>query len=438
MKKIIYLLIAGLFSCSSYILAQGNNHPFYTSGKQVLDPCGNEFIIRGVNYSLLDDWDFPGNMNDGGELSAQIIRANPNTVRIQWYVDYGQATRPAYNLSHLDSVLARFTRAGIVSMIELHDLTCKSDDAAFNADLLAWWTDPAVVALVEKYKTHVMVNFANEYGQVNWAANPATAYTAWVNLYKNAITAVRDAGIDVPLVVDGPDCGISLDRVLLAGSTLTDHDPLNRVIMSVHAYWHQYDAAQMDAAVASIENAGFPVIIGEIANIQDATGNCSHEITAYKELLQSCQDRNVGWLAWTWTNDNCPARMMSTNGTFSNLTVYGNTIVNDPGFGLAAQARKACFDASTNAVKDIHHPELVSLSPNPVTGDFVMFKHSSPNPVIIALYDIAGRQLQTWELPVQTSSSATRLDLPSAMPAGVYWMDVRSGTERTSLKLLVP
>lgn len=69
---------------------------FYVSGNKIYDPCGEHFIPRGINYPVLDDWGFPANMNNGNEQSAEIIKANPNIVRIAWYNNYGQPARPVY------------------------------------------------------------------------------------------------------------------------------------------------------------------------------------------------------------------------------------------------------------------------------------------------------------------------------------------------------
>ncbi|RYE24716.1 MAG: T9SS type A sorting domain-containing protein [Sphingobacteriales bacterium] len=408
--NLLTIAIAG-FCCVSTapVSAQGVDHPFYTVGKKIVDPCGNDFIPRGVNYSLVDDWDFPGNMNSG-ELSSEIVKANPNTVRIEWYVNYPSGGRPAYALSDLDSVITRFNRAGIVSMVELHDLTGSDNFTSFNNTLLSWWTSPTVVALLQKHKTHIMLNFANEFGLVDWAANPATAYTDWVNHYKNAITAVRNAGIDVPVVIDGPEYGTNLDRVLQAGSTLVTHDPLNRVIMSVHAYWYQKTAADMNTVAIDIANAGFPIILGEVANVQDANGNCSDAIPAYTDLLQSCQTNSIGWLAWTWTNDNCGPRQVTPDGMYGNLSAYGGVIVNNASFGLASHATKACF-AKLN-VASINDTKTIRVYPNPTQDAFTIESEADG---MLYLYNIQGQVVVTSEV----SKGRNEIQI-AQLPAGIY------------------
>ncbi|GLU53504.1 cellulase family glycosylhydrolase [Dyadobacter frigoris] len=324
--------------------AEGTIH---TQGNTIMSPCNEVFIPRGVNYSLADDWEFPANINGdptgvNNELSAEIIKAKPNIVRIEWYANRAANWKP-YVVADLDVVVTRFQNAGIVSVIDLHDLTCSDDYTQFNNIILPWWKQQSVKDLITKHKGFVIVNVANEFGNVNWASDPATAYATWLNHYKTVITDLRTAGIQVPLMIDAPDCGQSLDIALQAGAALITQDPMHNIIMSAHAYWYADNAAAMEARVQQIADAAFPIVLGEIANIQDATGPCSNTIPAYKDLLQSCQNHNVGWLAWTWTDDFCEGvngRRISMNGGFTNLSTYGNTIINDPNFGLATHAAK--------------------------------------------------------------------------------------------------
>ena len=317
---------------------------FYVSGNRILDPCGVAFVPRGINYAVLDDWDFPGNMNDGGELSEQIIQANPNSVRITWYNDYGQSDRPEYSLSDLDSVITRFKRNGIVSIITLMDVTCSNDYESYNS-ATAFWTDPAVVALVEQHRGNVMINIANEFGYVNWDANPVTAIETWKNNYIQTIQQLRIAGLTVPLIIDAPDCGTSLDALLTAGAEITGADVQAKTILSAHAYWSLQagnDSVSLRNRLLQINAAEFPVILGEVANWQTDAQPCNYDID-YTALLKMCEELSIPWLAWAWTNDYCALRQMSENGNFSSLTPYGNVIVNDPQFGLSAHAVKTPY-----------------------------------------------------------------------------------------------
>jgi predicted esterase len=316
----------------------------YTQGRYIHGSCNNVFVPKGVNYSLADDWEFPDNINGdpthvNDELSAEIIKAKPNTVRIQWYANRASGWKP-YSIADLDVVISRFKSAGIVSVIELHDVTCSNDYAKFNSVILPWWKQQAVLDLLEKHKGFVIANVANEFGNVQWTSDAVVAYNVWLSHYMNAITELRTAGVAVPLMIDAPDCGQNLDAALQAGNALRQHDPQHNVIMSAHAYWYQADAAEMNNRVQRMASATFPILLGEVANKQDDGSPCTYDITSYTDLLTKCQQNDIGWLAWTWTDDWCSERRVAPGGSFSALSTYGNAIVNHADFGLATHAQK--------------------------------------------------------------------------------------------------
>lgn len=430
--KIAPLLFTGLCMLPACNLFAQNNASFTVSGKNIKDPCGNTFIPRGVNYSLLDDWNFPGNMNNG-ELSAQIIQANPNTVRIQWYVDYGQESRPDYSISDLDSVISRFERADIVSVVELHDLTGSMDYNTFNSQLLSWWTSNAVKQLINKHKSHIMVNFANEFGPAmypppdyNLNPNYAAQIAGWVSHYENAITTMRNAGITVPLIIDAANYGLDLDLAINNGAALESHDPLHNIIMSVHGYWDN-DAAMAEAMAGQIANASFPIILGEAGNV-DASCNPIN----YTSLLQSCQGKNIGWLAWTWNRDGCDARNMTDNsggnsdGLFTTLTQYGNTIVNNADFGLADHSQKACFNNSGTGVEDIAD-EIFTCYPNPASS--VLYIDLKQKTITVNTITVWNRNGQRMECPQMLSgNSEITIDI-GHISSGIYFLQYNNGKQ---------
>ncbi len=363
MKHTLIILLSGLFFTTVTADAQDS---LYVAGNKIYDPCGQHFIPRGINYPVLDDWDFPANMNNGNEQSAEIIKANPNIVRIAWYNDYGQPTRPAFTLTDLDSVISRFSRNGIVCVINIMDVTCSNDYNAFANRVANWWVQPQVVALIKKHQGMVMANIANEFGHVNWAGNQVAALQTWKDNYKDMIIAMRNAGIKVPIMIDAPDCGTSIDRLLATGAEFQNHDPLHNVICSAHAYWGLDDSATVAGKVQQAANAAFPVILGEIANFQTDAQPCQYNIQ-YTSILRAAQSAQVGWMAWCWYKDHCPSRQMTTDGKIANLSAYGQVIVNHADWGLATKAIKT-FYMKNNGVCD---PSGVGSILQPEDGNMI-------------------------------------------------------------------
>ncbi|HMN05506.1 MAG TPA: cellulase family glycosylhydrolase [Flavobacteriales bacterium] len=177
---------------------------------------------------------------------------------------------------------------------------------------------------------------ANEALNVIWTNNPAAAQATFVSTYSTEIGNLRNGGITMPLMIDGPDCGINLDVLAEVGNQLLQADPLGNLIFSAHGYWHSFannDPAQMQTKVDQALDQGIPLVMGEVANLQDDAQMCQYTLD-HNSLLNICTDARVGWLAWSWDHDGCSARQIFTNGLASNLTPYGNAIVNNPDHGL--------------------------------------------------------------------------------------------------------
>ena len=435
-----------LYFLSAFILThplQAQTETFTTNGNQLVDPCDVVFMPRGVNYSLADDWNFPSNLNDGRERSAEIVQANPNTVRIQWYVDYGNASRPALTLEGLDSVITRFARANVVSILELHDFThIHTDTTAFNNELISWWTSPEVLDLIDKHKSHLLVNIANEYGPAlypapNYTLNPnyAAEITTWVQHYKSCISYLRNAGITVPIIIDAANYGMDYQAVIDYGSEFNTHDPLNRIVMSCHAYWNS-NAAGMESIVAQLSVLTVPVIFGEVGNVDFS---CSAiEMDAF---LLAAQNYKMGWLAWTWNRDECATRNMTANitndpnsttdGKFSTLTAYGNTIVNNSTYGLATTALKP-VPGCLVSINELENNSPFHVFPNPATTRLNIETDEKILGEQITISDIHGREVHS----LQVIATLMNIEL-SHWDAGIYFLHLSNGRKIDHLKFIV-
>ncbi|MES2774059.1 MAG: cellulase family glycosylhydrolase [Bacteroidota bacterium] len=340
MKRPIILLLC-CFHAALATIAQTSDSLF-VAGRFLYNHCNEKIILRGVNYSVLDDWDFPANMNNGNERSIEIEKSGANCVRLQWYNNYAQLARPAYNLVHLDSLLTRSKRLHIIPIVGLWDMTCSNDWGSFTNVITNWWTQPAVLALIEKHKRYMILNIANEFGYYQWTGNPAAALTTFKNNYKTAITTLRNAGIKVPLMIDAPDCGQNIDALVLVGQELVNHDPLHNILLSAHSYWTGYvgnDSATMANKIQQAVASNLPLVMGEIANYQSDAQPCQYNLN-YPDLLESLKIKEVGWLAWTWFKDYCSSREMTPTGLYSQLNTYGNDLVNNSIYGLKNTATK--------------------------------------------------------------------------------------------------
>lgn len=358
------MIVRMLFSLSlvsANLYSQSCTH-LQIKGRHIIGTVGDTIILRGVNYAPYN-WGYTANEN----YFDQIALTKANSVRIVWFKN---STLGIYNnLVNLDSALARCVRAKMIPIVELHDATCSGNMADVTA-LLPFYTSAAFIALEQKYRSHLIINIANEAGFYAWTANPSTALNNYKTTYKNAITTLRNNGLQVPIMIDAPDCGTNSDAFTQAGAEILAADVSSNTLFSVHGYWYGFagnNPATMQTKVQALFNSGLCVYFGEIANQQDDSSPCQYNL-AYTQLLAILKTFSIGWSAWSWYHDVCPQRQISNNGNASNLSAYGQVIVNDANIGLKATAVQALqfTESAYNPVLPAT-PGIISGNGNPCT-----------------------------------------------------------------------
>jgi mannan endo-1,4-beta-mannosidase len=358
-RKILYLgssLIAGatvpiLFSTVLWgksPIASGKTTTLHTRGRHLYHGNGSKIVLRGVNLPLFDDWSFPQR-----HLLSEVAKTGANAVRIQWYQNYNQSARPAVSAKDLDKILTQCRAYGLIPILYLADSTCKRDLNLLNRQLVPWWISPPILTVLKKHQRYLIVNLANELGHYRWTDDRASALTDFKNAYQQAVATIRQH-LQVPIAIDAPDCGSSIEVFLKIAKDLIDRDPAHNLLFSGHAYWTSYNG--MPHISAAIK-ANIPLFFGEIANKQDEEVNgktqyCYYDLEGtsqtgsaqtgftYQSLLPLLQRQEIGWLAWCWWKDKCHPRQMTSNGTFAKLTPYGRDLVYNSTYGLKATAKK--------------------------------------------------------------------------------------------------
>jgi PKD repeat protein len=146
-------------------------------------------------------------------------------------------------------------------------------------------------------------------------------------------------------MIDAPDCGTNLDALASVGNNIINSDSKKNIIFSAHSYWYAYannDSLTYLNKINNAINANIPFVFGEIANLQDDQQMCQYVLN-YKPLLSICETKKIGWLAWSWDNDGCSQRQVSTEGSYSSLTPYGNVVVNNSVYGMRLTAKKSKY-----------------------------------------------------------------------------------------------
>ncbi len=405
MKKIIPLFF---FVCFIKSAVAQPNAMIQASGSHLIGVCGDTIILRGINYEPFN-WGY--NIND--EKFSELMMTGANCVRIPWYTSSAAAGgAPLFDqLSNLDTAIARCIRNKMIAIVDLHDNTCIGDISQI-ATLSNWWLTPNVITMINKYKRSIIINIANEAGYVQWSGNAATALVDFKNTYQGIVANFRNSGIDVPLMIDAPDCGTNLDDLASIAQNLQINDPKHNLIFSAHAYWYAYannDSLIMRNKIINALSKNVPIVLGEIANLQDDASPCVYVLN-YTALLHICSEFNVPWLAWSWDHDNCPARQISSSGYYANLTAFGNDIVHHAGYGLLSTSTITNYLAhnqicTTGIAESFSEHEIFEIS-NTQNGTTI--KSLMNEEVNITLYDMTSRKIISFVL----NNNARILQLP--------------------------
>ena len=178
---------------------------FKVIGTELVDPCGEKVILKGVNkMSVFDEQDLYGRT-----YFPEIAKTNSNCVRIVWQATYSNGS-PAL-LNQLDSLIKNCIKHKMIPMVEMHDATCNWD-ALDN--VVNYWTKTEVVQVVQRYEHALLVNIANE------AGDDGVTEQQFLTDYKAAITKLRNAGIRTPLIIDAKGCGKDLDVLVPTSSAI--------------------------------------------------------------------------------------------------------------------------------------------------------------------------------------------------------------------------
>ena len=419
----------------------------YVDGKNLKSTTGNTIILRGVNAGIAED----GNIDISNTAQCQayidqIALTGANSIRFTWYTDgvswrdggqYVQQSptpQARYNKGngtvmkgylengHLGNIFSYCHSKNIIPILSIHDLTCANDWDYFNNDFSDWWTKPSVISFIQQHQQYMIINLANEMGSVNYLGGGQTHVDLFRNNYNTLIAEMRALGVTVPIMVDAPDCGQSSTELLSIAESMNASDPSHNLMFSAHGYWSVYapNQAAVEAKLDVAVNTNACFLLGEVANLQAGPPNyvCAEtDISAlYPIILTEACSRNIGWMAWVWDQDCEPARKLSTNGQFNNLTPYGNDIVNNANYGLKSAGSCAAV-LPTMSVGGSISGNHVSAYPNPAS-DFIRVK-GLPEEVkaIYELIDLSGRKVYQQ----QFMGSVIEISL-SGISSGFYTM----------------
>jgi mannan endo-1,4-beta-mannosidase len=223
---------------------------FRVIGRHLYDKCGEKVILRGISNPNI--W-FEQN---GIPRYAEIAQTGANVVRIVWQIN-GAATV-------LDEAITNCIAEKMIPMVELHDAT---GDWSKLQDCIDYWTSAEVMEVIKEHEEYLLVNIANECGDNNVSS------TSFRSGYTSAVSQMRNAGIHVPLIIDGTDWGKNINILQSQGPSLIDADPDHNLLFSVHMWWpamYGYTENDIVNEIAASVEMGLPLIVGEFRKCMEA------------------------------------------------------------------------------------------------------------------------------------------------------------------------
>lgn len=397
---------------------------FRVYGRHLFDKCWERVILRGINNPNI--W-FHRN---GLPEYTEIEKTGANVIRIVWEIK-GTATQ-------LDAAISNCIALGMIPMVECHDATGDWDKLG---DVVDYWTREDIVEVLIKHEEYLLINIANECGA--WGVAEATFKTG----YENAILQMRDAGIHVPLVIDGTDWGKDIDILQSQGPALIEADPDHNLIFSVHMWWPQmygYSEADIGNEIEQSVNMELPLIVGEFSQMH---GSCDEdEITpqnsiAYLTIIEECHLNQIGYIAWSFFGNCNPFWDMSTSGTYETLYDWGLEVAVTDQYSIQNTSIRPYYivngECNPNSIEDneeLNPPDGFLLKqniPNPFNlNTEISYEVFIPAKVLLEINDLNGQKIRTLVNESKTVGTYTvnwdgLTDSGVSIPNGIYLCQIR-------------
>jgi hypothetical protein len=283
------------------------------SGRQLLDTCGQPFVVRGVEQIL-------GNQlpqgNDWLGLIRQIASTGANAVRVL----------PGVNTLTTENVDEILTFIGEQGMIAFIDPLNSPDD---------WYARDDVRAMLKKHERFIIID---AYGEPQY-----DDIDKWRAEAKEALVHMRALGYTVPFTVYANQFGRGLPSLFDYGQEILAADPLHNTFLGWQAYWgnngyyQQHYGYTLTEAVAAIVDSGLPIQMG----LDHITDMPSTEAD-YGTLMSAAEANGVGWLWWDFYNPYGAENNLTVDGSLGNLTATGSAVLETHEASVANTARPAC------------------------------------------------------------------------------------------------
>jgi mannan endo-1,4-beta-mannosidase len=334
-RKYFYLYTYFIFI---QIAAQSQTIPgFYVKDRFLYSPCGEKVILRGVNE--MSTW--CKSDKSGEKYFPEIAKTGANTVRI--------TLDNSTTVGQMDTLITNCIANKMIPIAENHSATGRW---ANLESVFYWWMQPEIISIIKKHEKYLLLNIANEAG--DWEIDK----DQFIGFYTEAVSRFREAGINVPLLIDASGWGQDINILQATWKDLQNSDPLHNLIFSVHMWWSDNDSLRIANEIKESVEMEMPLLVGEFAHKVVECKCCIN----YKTIIKECNENEIGYLAWSWgaaPNGDCSEMDMTCDGTFETLGQGINCGRGDTSWALEV------------AVASEHSIKNTSIRPKWILNNFV-------------------------------------------------------------------
>src|SRR5690606_26608482 len=128
------------------------------------------------------------------------------------------------------------------------------------------------------------------------------------------------------------------------GEQIIAADPLHNTVLGWQAYWSNNNYYQehygftLTEAVDAIAASGLPIQLG----LDRVTDFPSDATADFGTLMAETERHGVGWLWWDWFNPYGNENNLTHNGTATDLTPTGDTVLNSHAASVKNTAERVC------------------------------------------------------------------------------------------------
>jgi endoglucanase len=308
------------------------------SGNHLVNASGQTVVLRGVNrsgteYACIQGWGIFDGPADAASVQA-IASWNTNIVRVLLNEDcwlgingvpsqdsganYRTAIEQYVNLLHQYGLYTEISLIWVApgtlqatGQLPLPD--ADHSPAAWSSIASAFKNDPDVIFGVYGEPHYVTWSCWLNGGS---ACNGQTSYMAAG--MQTLVNTIRATGATQPVTVSCLHWANTCDGWLSNHPT----DPARQLVAEFHQYGNNacHDTSCWQTGIWAVQNAGFPVMTGELGETYDDSSCGSTFVQTYTSMADG---RGISYMAWTWdTWGTCTTLISNYNGTPYSFGVF--------------------------------------------------------------------------------------------------------------------